>query len=265
MKLLSGSLAFVALASGSAVAADLPTKAPPRPGCIWCGAYIGINGGWVGAAGDTITNSGTDTGTAGLGSALAAGALPTPVSLGYNGFMAGGQVGYNWQIASWVFGGEADLDGVFAKASTTSTFPGNAAFAADTSTYSREFDWFSSLRARGGVTVWPTFLVYATGGVAFGYTKIGSSENCPAAAPPCASEPSMTNATTTGSLGFAAGAGAEWMFAPHWSFKAEYLFADFGQHSTILTYTYPVANSSNMTSTAHDSVNIVRAGINWHF
>jgi outer membrane immunogenic protein len=264
MKLLSGALAFVALASGSAVAADLPITALP-PACIWCGAYVGLNGGWVGAAGDTISNNGTDSGTGGLGSALAAGALPSSVGLGYNGFMGGGQVGYNWQIERWVFGGEADLDGVIAKANTTSSFPGNAAFAPDTSTYTRELDWFSSFRARIGFTVWPTFLVYATGGLAFGHTKTGSSEDCPAAAPPCASESSMTNATTTGSLGTAVGAGAEWMFAPHWSFKAEYLFADFGQHSDMLTYTYPVANTSSMTSTVRDSVNIVRAGINWHF
>lgn len=264
MKLVAGSLVFAALASGSAVAADLPVKAPP-PACIWCGAYIGINGGWVGAAGDTITNNGNDTGTGGLGSALAGGALPTSVALGYNGFLGGVQAGYNWQIDNWVYGVEGDFDGAIAKASATSSFAGNAAFVPDTSTYTRQLDWFSSLRARVGYTPWPTFLVYATGGVAFGHTKIGSSEDCPAAAPPCASEPSMTNATTTGSLGTAVGAGVEWMFAPHWSVKAEYLFADFGQHSDLLTYTYPVANTSTMTSTARDSVNIVRAGVNWHF
>jgi outer membrane immunogenic protein len=259
-----GSLALIALAPASANAADLPVKTPP-PACIWCGAYIGINGGWVGTAGDTITNNGNDTGTGGLGSALVAGALPTSIGAGYNGFMGGGQVGYNWQIDRWVFGAEADLDGVFARTNVTSTFPGNAAFVANTSTYTRDFDLFSSLRARVGVAVWPTFLVYATGGVAFGHTKIGSSESCPAAAPPCASEPSMTNATTTGSLGTAVGAGVEWMFAPRWSLKAEYLFADFGQHNDMLTYTYPAANISTMTSNVHDSFNIVRAGINWHF
>jgi outer membrane immunogenic protein len=264
MKLLSGTVAVLSLASQAAVAADLTLKTPPPP-CVWCGAYVGINAGWVGAAGDTITNTGTDTGTAGLGSALAAGALPASIGLGYNGFMGGGQVGYNWQIEQWVFGAEADLDGVAARASATSSFPGNAAFVPNTSTYTRQFDWFSSLRARVGITVWPTLLIYATGGLAFGHTRIGSSVNCPAALPPCASEATMTNATTAGALGTAFGAGAEWMFAPRWSVKAEYLFADFGEHSDMLTYMYPVANTSTMASTARDSVNMVRAGINWHF
>jgi opacity protein-like surface antigen len=46
--------------------------------------------------------------------------------------------------------------------------------------------------------------------------------------------------------------------------KAEYLYVDLGNHSNTITYTYG-ANTSNMTSTVHDTSNIVRGGINYHF
>ena len=61
-----------------------------------------------------------------------------------------------------------------------------------------------------------------------------------------------------------AGGGLEWMFAPNWSLKAEYLYVDLGDINNTITYTYG-ANVSTMTSTAHDKFHVVRAGLNWHF
>jgi hypothetical protein len=31
----------------------------------------------------------------------------------------------------------------------------------------------------------------------------------------------------------------DWMFAPNWSFKADYLYVNLGSHSSTIVYTYP--------------------------
>jgi hypothetical protein len=41
----------------------------------WTGLYIGANAGWIGSSSNTITNTGTDTGTGGLGTFLGAGKI----------------------------------------------------------------------------------------------------------------------------------------------------------------------------------------------
>jgi outer membrane immunogenic protein len=256
------------LLAGPALAADLAVKAPvykapPTVVPTWAGWYVGGNAGWVGSADNTVTNTGTDTGVGGLGSVLAGGGLPASVPVKYSGFLGGGQFGYNWQNGSWVYGLEADIDGSSASGSTTAVFPGGA-FVPNSSTYSRELDWLATVRARVGFTVVPSFLVYGTGGLAVGETKVGSSESCPLANPSCGSEPSMNLTSANTAAGWTAGAGVEWMFAPRWSVKAEYLYVDLGNHSNTLTYTYG-PNISTMTSTVRDTDNIVRGGINYHF
>jgi len=254
--------------AGSALAADLPAPAYKAPAVApfaynWTGFYIGGNAGWVGSANSTVTNVGTDTGAGGLGSVLAGGGLPASVNVPFSGFLGGGQIGYNWQINYWVVGLEADADWVSARGSTTVVFPGGP-FVPNTSTYSRELDWLGTFRGRVGVTATPSLLLYATGGLAVGQTRIGSTESCPAANPPCSSEPGMTNQSSNTAVGWTVGAGTEWMFAPHWSLKAEYLYVDLGSHSSTIIYTYG-ANSSTLTSTVRDTENIARAGVNYHF
>jgi outer membrane immunogenic protein len=262
---LLGASLFVA---GPALAADLAIKAPvykapPMVVPTWAGWYVGGNAGWVGSADNAVTNTGTDTSGGGLGAALAGNAIPGSASLKYSGFLAGGQFGYNWQVRSWVYGLEADFDGSTAQGSTTAFYPAPA-FVPITTGYSRELDWLATVRGRVGYTVLPSFLVYGTGGLAVGQTKVGSSVVAPAAAPPPESEPTTNITSSNTSAGWTAGAGVEWMFAPQWSVKAEYLYVDLGNHSNTLTYAYG-PNTSTMTSTVRDTDNIVRAGINYHF
>jgi outer membrane immunogenic protein len=90
---------------GPAVAADLPartyTKAPavvPVAVYDWSGFYIGINGGggWSHKCWDVTNILGVT-----LPAALAEGCHDA------TGGVVGGQIGYRWQSASWVFGLEA--------------------------------------------------------------------------------------------------------------------------------------------------------------
>src|SRR5947207_11906688 len=98
IKALIASVALLALGTSVAGAADLPVKsAPPlTPIAVlnWTGFYGGINlgGAWV-------HNTWTDT------------VFGTTFNNRSNGaFLAGAQFGGNYQIGSFVIGGEADFD-----------------------------------------------------------------------------------------------------------------------------------------------------------
>src|SRR4029077_20516956 len=99
-KLLLFTTAIIALGAAPAVAADLParpyTKAPPvfAPIYDWSGFYIGINGG--GGSSHKCWDFIDDAGFANPEGCHNA-----------TGGTFGGQIGYRWQMASWVFGLEA--------------------------------------------------------------------------------------------------------------------------------------------------------------
>jgi outer membrane immunogenic protein len=249
----------------AATAADLPTKAPTYVAPVnWTGWYIGGNAGWVGSTNNTITNTGSDIGLAGFASAIAVGAIPSSVDLGHSGFIGGGQIGYNWQSGNWVFGLEADFSGANLKSDATVGPIAAGGFVPQTTTYSRELDWLATFRGRVGIIATPEFLLYGTGGLAVGHTKIGNAYICPSCVPPASSESTTANNASNTETGWTVGAGLEWMFAPHWSVKAEYLYVDLGSHDSTITYTF-VGSTTTMTSSFRDRENIARAGINYHF
>jgi outer membrane immunogenic protein len=266
-------LVIAALASGAlimpALAADLAPrpvyKAPPPPPLpvvwSWTGWYIGSNFGWIGSTDNTITNTATDGGAAGLGAALAAGAIPGTVSASHSNFIGGGQIGYNWQWGTnWVLGLEADFDGIASPSTTVITaFPGSAAIVPLQTGYARALDSLGTVRARVGYLSSPSLLWYATGGLAYGETKLQTAFACATCGPPV----STVNLTDNMLVGWTAGAGVEWRFAPQWSVKAEYLYVDLGNISNTINYNY--GPTSTLTSTYKERDNIVRAGINYKF
>ena len=251
-----GALAMPALAADMA---PLP-KAPPLLG--WTGFYVGGNVGWAGST-DALTNYGTDSGTAGLGTYLLNGGIPGIVNLNETGVIGGGQVGYNWQVApTWVVGIEADFQGTNAKGSNSFAFLGAPPVLPITTTYTRELDWLGTLRGRFGYLWFPSLMFYGTGGLTYGENKIGVAASCSAWTPPCGSEAGMSHQSSNTSAGFAAGAGAEWRFAPAWTLRGEYLYVEFGRFSNTISYTYP-ANTSTLTSTIRERDNIARVALNY--
>ncbi len=74
------------------------------------------------------------------------------------GILAGGQLGYNWELAGFLVGLEGDI--------SFSDFEGDAFFGCKTA--SSELDWLATLRARAGVMATNDVLIYGTGGVAWG-------------------------------------------------------------------------------------------------
>jgi outer membrane immunogenic protein len=208
-------IAFAAVAltaagfTGSAQAADLYgsrpnyyNSNPPPLDRTWIGPYLGGN---IGYAWGSVDNN------------------PTKPS----GFVGGVQAGYNWRFgpsSQWVVGLEGDLQ---------------ATGADDTFAPWKFFNpWFGTVRGRAGYLFINNFLVYATGGLAFGELRaetFGLSET-------------HTNA------GWTAGVGAEFLFAPQWSAKVEYLYVD-------------LANSNFTVTGASNGYRfgVLRAGINYHF
>jgi outer membrane immunogenic protein len=264
-KFLLAGFTFAALIAPAAAADIAPYYRAPlqSPFLSWTGLYIGVNTGWIGSWGSNVRNIGADTGTGGLGAALAIGAIPDTVSVSSSGFIGGGQIGYNWRLeANWVLGLEADFDGTSAKSSASAAFPGTAAFLPITTVYNREIDSLGTLRARVGYLSFPSLLWYATGGLAYGQTKLGVAAACPAFAPPCSTEGGTASLSSNTSVGWTFGGGVEWQFAPAWSVKAEYLYVDLGNQTSSIAYSYGPFNSSLLT-TIREQDNIVRAGVNY--
>ena len=93
----------------AASAADLPQKAPiyVPPAFSWTGFYIGANAGYF-AGKDTTSIAANPVGWGATGAANIN--LLTPGFVNPNGFVGGGQIGYNWQVSDFLLGIEADAD-----------------------------------------------------------------------------------------------------------------------------------------------------------
>jgi len=244
---------------------------PPLMGPSWTGFYVGINGGWVDSDKDRVLNTGSDTGVGGLGAALQTAGpfggrqIPNQLNLSYSGWQVGGTVGYNWQVApQWVLGFEIDADGGNGSKTASFAFPGSAGTVPFTSTFKRSIGFLSTDRLRAGFLPTPNLMLFGTAGLSWGETSESATWTCPTCAPPTATEPSTSNNSHRWGAGLAWGGGAEWMFLPNWSLKAEYIRADLGTTTARIRYTYG-ANVSTLTSASHFDDDIVRIGLNYHF
>jgi outer membrane immunogenic protein len=113
--------------------------------------------------------------------------------------------------------------------------------------------------------VTPDLLLYGTGGLAYGRVK--ASANVQIDNPPFLdSWPASISSTKTG---WAAGAGAEWMFARNWSAKIEYLHIDLGSSSaTAIDVVAPPGEVPLSTTTTYSwkhHYDTLRVGVNYHF
>jgi outer membrane immunogenic protein len=235
--------AVAACGPTAAFAADLPTKAPPMmmaPAYDWSGFYIG---GHVGGVWDhrTVTTNNIATGVA------------VPLGTGshtLSSVTGGAQGGFNFVLApGWIAGFEADVSGAGLDATTPIT---TTRFG--TNLHHNELDLYGTVRGRVGYAI-NNVLLYGTGGFAWADEKITRTQVTGAFANAVA--PVSESATQTG-IGWAAGAGVEWGFAPNWSARAEYLHLDLGTQS----FTFPLAMQRN---DARVNLDVVRAGLNYKF
>jgi outer membrane immunogenic protein len=248
-KVLLGALGLLVSAAAPAVAADLSarvyTKAPAvvAPIYNWAGFYVGINGGggWARKCWD-FTN---DVGGVPVAPVIAEGCHTA------SGGLIGGQVGYRWQSANWVFGLEAQGDWANLKGSNVSLL--TAPF--------RIFNNNSKVDAIGLFTgqvgyAWNNVLWYAKGGAAVAHDKyygqvIGLTFD--------------TSSETR--WGGTVGTGIEFGFAPNWSVAVEYDHLFMGRHSNTFNFATaaaPFVGASRIDSIRQD-VDMVTARVNYHF
>ena len=186
-----------------------------------------------------------------------------PGTLHPRGFTGGGQLGFNYQFGSLVTGLEADL--AYARLRQTDSATGEFFIGGTlTTTIETRLDWFGTIRARLGVLPTSNLLLYATGGLAYGSVRTsttGSNQpdiNCLDRFIYCAS-----GSTSGISVGWTAGAGIEYGFAPEWTFKTEYLYLDLGNRS--VTFPDRAVPDSALTANTSFTAQVVRAGLNRRF
>ncbi len=192
------SAGFCAL-GGVATAADLPAALPvkaPVPYTSWSGAYLGAHVGFA----------------RGMSSASLLDPTFSAADNRFGGMIGGLQAGYNVALPSGLLLGiEADL-----------SFPNYidsnavvATLATRRSDILQKLDYSGTARARIGYASGP-WLAYATGGLAWASGRFIDTQ------PDGSADKHLDTR-----LGWAAGAGIEYAFAPHWSARLEYLYSKF--------------------------------------
>ena len=251
--------ATLAVSSSFAFAADLAPvlKAPPPVAALdpWTGFYIGATLGWGWGSGDsTIVPNAAETGI-GAGDPVFG---PLPGRPNYDGVVGGGEIGYNARFGSWLAGIEADISGADMRGSNNATgvpFIGGIF----STTLERKLDWFGTVRGRLGVLATNDLLIYGTAGLAYGDPKTRVTAANLAVA--CPFNWCLSGSTSGLSVGWTAGAGIEYAFAPRWTAKAEYLHVDLGSKTVTLFDTFTAGGVVTATSTTR--VDIARVGVNF--
>jgi outer membrane immunogenic protein len=213
-------IAVLLAAPMAAQSADLSRpryKAPEyvAPAFNWTGFYVGFNGGY-GWGNSDWSGNGAD------------------FQVAPEGWMAGGTLGYNYQMSAFVLGIEGDIDYMNLKGTAPTAFCATCTFK-DT--------WLGTLRGRFGYS-FDRWLPYLTAGGAFGNVYMANKNG---------------SATAT-KQGWTAGAGVEYAFAGPWSAKLEYLYVDLGK-ATCGAAACGIAQDESVSFKA----NLVRVGVNYRF
>jgi outer membrane immunogenic protein len=286
-KLLLGSVAVAALIAGPAMAADLgvrPVYKTPVVISSWTGLYVGLDtGGSIGVS------STTDT-------AVVTGAFPgfvvasTPFSNSSRraptGWIFGGQVGYNYQVANWVLGVEADWQwtnqkdtarlGCSSSADNALALFLGAPLFGQCFTDEQKLTDFGTARARGGILVNDS-LWYVTGGLAWGtvkdsYSYASNYGGSLGPAPFFPAFPGGAAAFSSTKTGWTLGGGVETRIGGGWSLKLEYLYVDLGTvtnafglavNPALVAALPGLAAATTIRSSTSFTDNIVRVGVNY--
>jgi outer membrane immunogenic protein len=73
----------------------------------------------------------------------------------------------------------------------------------------------------------------------------------------------LSNRTTLS--GWVVGAGYEWMFAPNWALRVEYLGYGFSNNNNTSTLTFPIAGVTVAGNTGRLGTSVVRLGVDYKF
>jgi outer membrane immunogenic protein len=276
---LLASVIAAGLIGTPALAADMAVKAlPPAPAYSWTGFYIGGN---IGYAWGNISGNLNDPDISffsGLGS------LPTSFaeSLKPKGMIGGALFGYNYQLnPTWVVGLEADFQlsdqgaGSSQSASTSgvSFNPGVMGLTSSNvaTSFASRISWFATARARAGVLITPTTLLFGAGGIAFGGVNVTGSGVANISLTACivgigciptgGASGAFAFDQSTIQTGWTLGGGVEGALADRWTWRVEYLYLDLGSQTGSVADNFGGMASWNAKFTD----NIVRVGLDYKF
>ena len=228
-----------------AVGADLPVKAPVAPVIVpysWTGFYVGGHLGY----GFDKSSTGITGNTPAINVLTSLGTIPNSLAIDPDGWLAGVQLGYNYQIQRFVVGIEADLSLTDIDGNASVTNPGPVLpFARYTTSAEQRMKWFGTVRGRLGFTPLNNLMIFATGGLAFGRIEYAGNINRSAILVNF-NIPGSDTATKTG---WTVGGGVEYALTNRWSVKGEYLYYDLGNETLTGVQTPPpiilLQNSAN--------------------
>jgi outer membrane immunogenic protein len=202
--------------------APVYTKAPMMPVFTWTGCYVGGNVGGLWAKKDW-TNA----------------ALGPESSVSISSWLAGAQLGCNYQVSAWVFGIQGDYD--WTNASATAT---DAVFVATDQTKIKSL---ASVTGRVGYAM-DRFLGYVKGGGAW------EADEYSIFGPPAASASASETRT-----GWTIGVGGEYAFTNWLTGFAEYDYYDFGTKANTFTGNFAA------TVDIKETKSVAKAGLNIKF
>jgi outer membrane immunogenic protein len=248
-----------------ALAFAAPATAALADAGDWVGPYVGINLGYgFGASQSRTTTTFSSTGYFASTSVPAINTVGN-IHLSPDGFIAGGQTGYNVAIApNWVLGLEADFEAnsLSDKESASGTYPccAPSSFAVGSKI---DTSWLFTLRPVLGYA-WDSWMLYGTGGLALHDQKASFvfTDN-------------FANATASGGFSttkgtYAVGGGVQGKIDTNWSWRVEYLYLDYGHMGgtshNLMAFSPAVAFPQNpFTQTASFTGNAIRFAVNYRF
>ncbi|MCB1377538.1 MAG: porin family protein [Alphaproteobacteria bacterium] len=231
----------LAISATAAVAAD-----PMAPSYYdWNGFYVGLNAGYGFGGNDTVGFTVVPGGPGG-----------NVGDLDISGFAGGLQLGYNYQMDSFLLGivGDVqigDIDDSFASVSAVppvGTFDGSS-----------QVDFFGTLRGRAGFTA-DRVLFYGTGGLAWAHNDYEVN-----GVDPGGNNVSINDSFTK--LGWTVGGGAEFAVDDSMTVGMEYLYVHLGAK----TLSGDILNAGggntgfDAVTVASPSFHTIRASLNWKF
>jgi outer membrane immunogenic protein len=254
MIVLAAALQPAAAADTDVVYGRPPVVYAPPPAVVifsWTGFYFGAHGG--GGWGHTDENGSPFS----LGRPVII--RPAPVGVDISGWLAGGQLGANYQAGSWVFGAEADASGANLTGSTTCTSTPIVAGVVITAlplsaNCSVKVVGLGTIAARLGFAL-DRMLVYGKGGAVWANNKYDLT-----------SADILLLPTFNGNetrWGWMVGAGVEYAFFDNWSAKIEYNYLPFNKTSNLQ---FTDSTGQFLLNTGiQQQLHLVKVGINYRW
>ncbi|MGE0232656.1 MAG: outer membrane protein [Flavobacteriaceae bacterium] len=241
-KIVLSTVAALALSTAAAYAADMPQAQAPipygAPGFNWAGFYAGLHAGYI--TGDADVTSIASTG--GATDRVPGNFYTTDV----DGAVFGGQLGYNCQFGSWVFGVEGYVSGSTADGTTLSVFG-----AAD-DIYGVEVDWMAGVTAKVGYAM-NRWLAYVKGGYAGANVNYSVTDTV---------GPSIgAGSASQWMSGYQIGGGVDYALTNNLILGVEYRFADYGSE----TFVVPLGAGGSVTDNLDLQTHTIMVNANYKF